>query len=650
MSKKLTKNLALIIAMTFVVTFFAGCGQNKDGKKEVSSPTATATTTSYYDMYDKVQDSSELPDWTGKQLNLKVWYTDGTGDAKRNTSDKDVVTPEIKRVTGVGINKDTSFDNAGQTVDIKLGMLNAASDWPDVAIVNSTNIGSFKDMFAAGIAYDLTDSIAKYAPNLAKKIPFDTFPEVKNFITNHNQDGKIYAYPLSLGSSERSIKMINPSFVNPNAQCGLDGAPTILIRDDILKMLYPNAKTQDEIEALYLKNGTFTKDEIYDVPLKTRDDVVKLLYDVQNLIKTKNLKENGKPIQTTFANSGGDNWFAFAGLLLALDRIPTGNNYFTYYDKTSKSIQFMFQQDFFKDTTKLFNKFVRDGVMDKNSLLENSASHLEELNNGQYAIAYVGFPDETVLKAAGKTFRYRALWIDSPVQDNKFLAPLSPITAGQGVVVFKDKVAKEDVTQIIRYLDYLVSDVGEKMYTWGPKSAGLFEEKDGKRVFLDKGLEDSMVYAKDNGKALSYNLTNNRIGALGGYGNAWPYYPTYMWGGSTLSPVYAYDKVKNAADGKNFFDPGNLPDNAYNSLGTNVAKDHNIWSFFGSVPSVDKFWKGRDAFEKALLKTLAAKDDAQFEQLWKDFSDLSVKNGATPETLKEINDSFVAANKGYLGY
>src|SRR5665647_1709542 len=319
MSKKLTKNLALIIAMTFVVTFFAGCGQNKDGKKEVSSPTATTTTTSYYDMYDKVQDSSELPDWTGKQLNLKVWYTDGTGDAKRNTSDKDVVTPEIKRVTGVGINKDTSFDNAGQTVDIKLGMLNAASDWPDVAIVNSTNIGSFKDMFAAGIAYDLTDSIAKYAPNLAKKIPFDTFPEAKNFITNHNQDGKIYAYPLSLGSSERSIKMINPSFVNPNAQCGLDGAPTILIRDDILKMLYPNAKTQDEIEALYLKNGTFTKDEIYDVPLKTRDDVVKLLYDVQNLIKTKNLKENGKPIQTTFANSGGDNWFAFAGLLLALD-------------------------------------------------------------------------------------------------------------------------------------------------------------------------------------------------------------------------------------------------------------------------------------------------------------------------------------------
>lgn len=650
MSKKLTKNLALIIAMTFVVTFFAGCGQNKDGKKEVSSPTATTTTTSYYDMYDKVQDSSELPDWTGKQLNLKVWYTDGTGDAKRNTSDKDVVTPEIKRVTGVGINKDTSFDNAGQTVDIKLGMLNAASDWPDVAIVNSTNIGNFKDMFAAGIAYDLTDSIAKYAPNLAKKISFDTFPEVKNFITNSNQDGKIYAYPLSLGTSERSIKMMNPSFVNPNAQDGLDGAPTILIRDDILKMLYPNAKTQDEIEALYLKNGTFTKEEIYDVPLKTRDDVVKLLYDVQNLIKTKDLKENGKPIQTTFANSGGDNWFAFAGLLLALDRIPTGNNYFTYYDKTSKSIQFMFQQDFFKDTTKLFNKFVRDGVMDKNSLLENSASHLEKLNNGQYAIAYVGSPDETVLKAAGKTFRYRALWIDSPVQDNKFLAPLSPIKANSGIVVFKDKVAKEDVTQIIRYLDYLVSDVGEKMYTWGPKSAGLFEEKDGKRVFLDKDLEDSMVYAKDNGKALSYNLTNQKLAALGGYGNAWPYYPTYMWGGSSLSPVYAYDKVKNAADGKNFFNPGNLPDNAYNSLGTNVAKDHFIWSFFGNVPSVDKFWKGRDAFEKALLKTLAAKDDAQFEQIWKDFSDLSVKNGATPETLKEINDSFVAANKGYLGY
>ncbi|HEY5585775.1 MAG TPA: hypothetical protein VIK78_14965 [Ruminiclostridium sp.] len=651
MKKKLTKIGSLIIAVSLSLSILSGCGpQEVESTESTASTTTTATTEAlaYYDMYDKVQDSSDLPDWAGKQLKLKVWYSHGTGDAKRSSSDKDVVTPEIKRVTGVEFDKDTSFDNAGQTIDVKLGMLNAASDWPDIAFVNQAGMGSFRDLFAAGIAYDLTDAIVKYAPNLAKKMPFEKFPEIKNFITNNNQDGKTYAFPTELGSSERSIKILDPSFVNPNSQDGLDGAPTLLIRDDILKMLYPNAKSAAEIEALYMEKGKFTKEDLYDVPLKSQDDVIKLLYDIQNLIKTKNLKENGKPLQVTFGFGGQDNWFTFANLLPAINRIPTGSNYFTYFDKTSKSIEFMFQQGYFKDTAKVFNKLVRDGVMDKNSLLENNASHLEKLNNGQYAVAYTQWPDETILKKAGKEFRYRALWIDSPVQSDKFLAPLSPVSVGTGVVLFKDKVQEGDVQQIVNYLDYMMSDIGEKMYTWGPKSAGLFDEVGGKRVFKDKDLEQAMVYGNDNGKSLSYNLVNQRISSLGGFGNAWPYYPSYMWGGSSLSPVYAYEKVKNAADGKNFFNPGNLPDNAYNDLGINVAKDHNIWSFFGSVPSTDKFWKGRDAFEKALIKTLAAKDDAQFDQLWKSFSDIAVTNGATPETLKEINDFFAKSNAGYL--
>ena len=650
MKKGIVKALALTVSLSFTLTMLAGCGSNDEATKESSSTTAKTTTAAaeaaaYYDMYDKVQDSSDLPDWTGKQLKLKAWYAHGTGDAKRETADKDVVTPEIKRVTGVELDKDTSFDNGGQAVDVKLGMLNAADDWPEIAFVSESGMSNFKDLFTAGIAYDLTDALQKYTPNLQKRIPFEKFPEAKTLATCYNLDGKIYSLPMQLGSPDRSIKMLNPDFVNPNAQDGPDGSVTFWVRDDILKMLYPNAKTADEIDALYEKNGKFAREDIYDIPLKTKDDIVKFLYDVKNLIKTKDLKENGKPVQVTFAFGGQDNWMAFGQLLPALNRIPTQNNYFTYYDKTTKNVEFMFQQDYFKETAKLFNKFVRDGIMDKNSLLENNAAHNEKLNNGQYAVAYQT-PDESVLKSSGKTFRYRAVWIDSPVQTDKYLMPLSPVKTGMGAVIFKDKVKEEDLPQVVRYLDYMISEVGEKMYTWGPRSAGLFEEKDGKRVFKDKALEECMVFSKDNGTNMSYNLTNNWL-QKNDFGNAWPHYPTYMWGGSDLAPFYGSEKARNAADGKNFFNPGNLPDNAYNDLGASVAKDHHIWSFFGT-PSVDTWWKGRDAFEKALTKTLAAKDDAQFEQLYKSFSDIAVKNGATPETLKEINDIFKNANEGYL--
>jgi len=655
MQKRWIKLLTFFVVVSLFMTLFAGCGGG--GKKEETTMQTTTQETGstegtsenlpYYEMYDKVEDSSDLPDWTGKQLKLKVWYAHGTGDAVRNIPEHDVVTPEIKRVTGVEIDPDASFDNGGQTIDVKLGMLAAAKDWPDLVFVSHSGMTNFSETIEAGEIYDLTDAINKYAPNLLKKIPFDKFPEVKNFVTNYNQDGNIYAFPMQLGSPERSLKILYPDFVNPNSQDGLDGSPSILIRDDILKMLYPNAKSADEIEALYMEKGTFTKEDIYDVPLKSTEDMIQLLYDIRDLIKSKNLQENGKPLKVTYAFTGQDNWRVFAQLLPQLYRIPSGNNYFTYYDKKTKRVELMFQQDFFKEMARQFNKLVRDGVMDETSLLDNNAAFLEKLNNGQYVVTISEWPDETVLKTAGKTFRYRPLWIDSSLQTDRFIAPISPISVGYGVMIFKESVKEEDLPQIIRFLDYMVSDVGEKMYYWGPRSAGLFEEKDGKRYFKDKELEEAMVYHKDNGKALYYNLTNNWIASSSGYGNAWPYYPTYMWGGSNLAPVFAYEKVRNAADGKNFFNPGNLPGNSYNELGTNLLKDHYIWSFFG-IESVDNFWKGRDAFEKALTKTLAAKSDEEFEKLWKEFSDLAVKIGATEKMLKDINDAFIQANTGYL--
>jgi len=659
MKKQLKKNISLVLTSAFVITLLAGCTKDETpSATTVVSPAASAAASEtkapesglYYDMYDKVKDSSELPDWKGNQLKLKVWYAHGTGDAKRPSSTNDVVNPEIKRVTGVEIDKDTSYDNGGQAIDVKLGMMNAANDWPDLALVTTSGMGNLKDMIAAGKAYDLTEAIQKYAPNLSKRLSFETFPEAKTFVTNHNPDGKLIAFPTMLGEPDRSLKMIDPTFVTPNAQNGPDGFTGLWVRDDLLKMLYPTAKSQDEIEALYLKNGAFTKEEIYDVPVKTKEDVTKLLYDMQNLIKTKDLKENGKPIQVSYAFGGQDNWGALAVLSNLIDRRPGGNNYFTYYDKITKKVEFMFQQDFFKQDVLGFNKLVRDGVMDKNSLLENNGAHLEKLNNGQYAVAYIyDTPDENILKKANKTFRYRKLWLDSPVQSDKFITAAGPVNAGVGVIVFKDKVKEADLPQVIRYLDYLISEVGEKMYTWGPKSAGLFDETaDGKRVFKDKELEEAMVYHKDNGKSMLYNLSNTKIGSTSTYGNAWPYYPTYMWSGSTVTPAYAYTKVKTAADGMNFFDPGNLPNNSTADHSTSLLGDPQIWSFFGSVPSTDKFWKGRDAFEKALTKTMAAKDDAQFEELWKSFSDIAVKNGATPQTLIEINDYFTKKNEGYL--
>lgn len=649
---------SIILVFVLVLSIFAGCtnGKNDEESGENSptpeqTPEASEAPKAYFDMLDNVEDSSDLPSWTGKGLKLKVWYAHGTGDANRQFTENDVVTPEIKRVTGVELDRDGSFDNGGQAQDVKLGLLSAANDWPDILV--SSGLNNFKDLIAADKLYDLTDVIQKYAPNLAKKMSFERFPLVKDFATNNNQDGKIYAFPFQLEPD--AIFALHPEtdpirFLTISKKNTRDNNTNIYVRDDILKKLYPNAKTQDEIEQLYMKNGKFSKEEIFDVPIKSKEDFVKFMYDIKTLIDKEKLKENGKPVQVTYAFGGQDNWSLLSMFRTFISGIPGSsiNNYFTYYNKTKHQIDYMFKQDAFKEDMLMFNQMVRDGVMDPNSLLENNASHLEKVNNGQYAIVYTyDKPDETVLKQGNKPFRYRQLWFDKQYLEDQYIELRTPLRNGYGVSIFKDSVKEEDLPQIIRYLDFLISDVGENLYYWGPRSAGLYEVKNGKRVYKDKELEDNMVYGQDNGKSLYYNLRNQFSAATNQYGSAWPYYLGYIWGGSTLHPRYTYDRVRNAGEANSYFNPGILPGMSMNDHAYFVMQNTNIWNFFTAVPESERFWKARDSFEKALTKTLAAQSDAQFEQLFKSFLDLAEKIGATDEMLTEINKEWFKNNEGY---
>ena len=55
---------------------------------------------------------------------------------------------------------------------------------------------------------------------------------------------------------------------------------------------------------------------------------------------------------------------------------------------------------------------------------------------------------------------------------------------------------KERLTQ---YFDWLYSDEGIDILTWGPESAGLWEMKDGKKVFKDQDLADALINGTGEG-------------------------------------------------------------------------------------------------------------------------------------------------------
>ena len=75
------KVLALLLALVLCISVLAGCGED----------TSTNVVAEFGDVEYKFNeeaanfaDSSDMPDWTGKQLNLQMWYAAGSYHVNKN--------------------------------------------------------------------------------------------------------------------------------------------------------------------------------------------------------------------------------------------------------------------------------------------------------------------------------------------------------------------------------------------------------------------------------------------------------------------------------------------------------------------------------------------------------------------------------------
>lgn len=139
-------------------------------------------------------------------------------------------------------------------------------------------------------------------PDVLKMFPKDTLPGMyDNLWVNGGQKGKIYSAPFSV--QPKWMTDVDPTidtakwsmFSQPQ-----DPATCVWVRDDILKQLFPGAHTRNELDDIYLKNGKFTKEELLDVPINSKEDFIKMLYDIKKL----GIKEGGKAVVPFFLNDG----------------------------------------------------------------------------------------------------------------------------------------------------------------------------------------------------------------------------------------------------------------------------------------------------------------------------------------------------------
>lgn len=556
------------------------------------------------------KDTSDLPAWTGKQLTINYWNASGVGGNRRITnSPNDVVTPEIKRVTGVTIDENESYDNGGLSYKTKLLQVIASGKFPNIAVGTQ----KLNELIDKDLIYDLTEYIDKYAPNI--KNIFGNKDYISAYITQVSPSGKIYSLPFNLTAS--TYKNLNSQvdsekysyFLKPSdPTCG----SYIYVRDDILKMLYPNAKTQYEIEDLWVKNGKFTKEEVLDATIKSKDEFL----DFLRKIKALNLSENGRKVYPIFAHSGQDTWALLSFLAPMLNGSGSGSvgaNYFTYWDKKTKSVEMMMTKAEFKDTVKYMNKLVLEGLTSLDCFSDTYNTTMEKLNRGEYAVSYAFLiPNNEQIKLNGKPFQYRKVYIDIPIDNTRFIDNYSKsISTGSQMVIFKSSNTEEQVIQLVKWFDYLMSEEGQKLYAWGPRSAGLFSESDGIRQFKDQALVDEIVYKKGSTISTSYNIFNNYDTPSYVNDKLKIYYA--LDGKNIFAPMLYYPVIRKASDAFANFHYGWTEPKSPLPFFTNPS----IWMFVGNgSEKIDSFWAARRTFEYPLLKCVVAQNDSEFEQQW----------------------------------
>jgi tyrosyl-tRNA synthetase len=323
--------LALFLSMVMLSVAFTGCGK----KDELTGAGEKGGGIAFNEMGNMVDDSSDIPDWTGKKLELKMWFGQGTACVRRQKkAENDVVTPELFRLTGVKYDEVNSFDNGGESMGAKVSKILASGDWPDIVINGERSV--LEKMIESDMLYDLTDLMSKYCPNI---MAMAERSGKNNYITTERQDGKIYHFPVQMMSYEYvapELTNIELSKVSPVP----DPIGYVYVRDDILKKIYPNAKTQQEIEELYLSNGKFTKEEILDVPLNSKEDFFDFLYKINELGMT----EGNRKVYPFYVADGLDNWSLLANLgnLYGYNLNRGADcNYFTYWDKETKRVEYI---------------------------------------------------------------------------------------------------------------------------------------------------------------------------------------------------------------------------------------------------------------------------------------------------------------------
>jgi len=561
-----------------------------------------------------------------KQLDISYWYSHGADIPAITKPKENVPGAWLENKTGVRISE--AVGNGGQDPVVKLGMMVAGNMLPNLAF-SSNQIG-FDKALEGNLLWELTPELLQsHAPDVWSSIPSYTWDAV-------TKDGKIYGIPYDLqptlygeatNKSEEWLDYYGPvpqsvTWSSTNSSQGF------LIRDDILKKLYPEALNYEEAMAL-IDQSDESIAEKFILPIRSTEEYVQMMYDIQKL----NLKSNNRPVYA-FGYPKGDNWTA----LTALGGEMLGYksyNYMSMYNSASNKLEFGLMTPAVKEAARLQNQMLRDTVIDPESVVHTSEQFQEKILSGQYAItsilatSMVGIGNlsklNEMLRDNGASFSYVPLFTqieNKPEYPAQYVVPVSG--GANGYIWLFKTIAEQDLPQVLNWINTFYTDEYEEIKYWGPAELGLYTEENGVRKFKDETLQqglvegDSAIDPRDL-KGFYTRSPDNLFFEIRRYPTEWSYEFIYR------------DNHKNTINAMTKFQ-------STSPYATNVIKlpEFSTWKpEYKDIPAVANLLNSRAVWEDAFKFALIARNDAEFETKWTDAIGTLQSNADIDQLLEE---------------
>lgn len=410
-------------------------------------------------------DDKNVPASNGEQKEKVIELTFYNADATVD-SWTDPVAQALTEATGVKLKTDYPVSSTDQ----KVALMIAEQNYPDMIYAK----GDAGSLIEAGALIDLTDLIEEYGPNI-KKLYGEELDKLKYSV----DDPSIY----QLSSYAKGGTLYKSS--------GTAQVQWVLLKENNYKVPKSLAEFETMLKAYLAAHPT---------------------------------TEDGLPMIGFTLSASDWHWMITLGNPAGYIAEGAPDNGQWLIDENYNAI-YKFRSPKVREYFKWMNRMYNEGILDSEFATQTHEDYIAKIASGRVVALFDTDWDygdgEKILKADNKldlTYAGIPLTMD---EDTK--APslaYQGLTTGQGVGI---TTACEDPVAAIKFIDYICSDEGQVLVSWGIKDTNYFVDENGKRYRTQTEIDESnnnKDYSKNTGVGFhSYPFPTYGDGVVDSTGN-----------------------------------------------------------------------------------------------------------------------------------